>query len=86
MNKANANTGNQIKEYNCKEGPITCSMGGKCLEKDLVYKAKVTRSENNITSTYYGSTHPKPGSITTSSLSTKGPRKTNLASPSTSGG
>ena len=27
--------GNQIKEYNCEDGPITCPMGGKCLEKDL---------------------------------------------------
>ena len=41
---------------NCRGGPPACPLGGACLTSELVYKATVTRSDNNHVETYTGLT------------------------------
>jgi len=38
---------------NCKQ-PSHCPLNGKCLYKDLIYQATVTRHENNSSQSYVG--------------------------------
>ena len=39
---------------NCRDGEDTCPMGGKCLDREMVYKAEVKTSQGNVH--YYGQT------------------------------
>ena len=41
---------------NCRGGPPTCPLNGACQTKEVVYKATVTRLDNNQVETYTGLT------------------------------
>ena len=48
---------NVVGNINCNcKGSTKCEVNGNCLEKDIIYSAKVTQTDNNNVNTYLGQT------------------------------